>query len=256
MERKQRGITTEDIGETRGCHTRYKDRQQCRHRHIDHQHLQRKHQSGYRSLKDAGDSTCRTTAYKRHQHFPVHMEQLSEVRTNSRTRQHNRSLSSHRTTEADGDGRGDDRRPAVMRLQPRPVRRDGIEDTCDTVRDIVLDDISDEQRCQIDTYNGIDQIEPVCSGTVEGTGEQIDNLVDDPMEHKSRHSRKEADNQREDDHKHLLADMLHPPFVQPLEPLRSSIVYCFHSLLGTDYTAFIKDTAGCAHKQRFSKRAV
>ena len=97
------------------------------------------------------------------------------------------------------------------------------------MRDIVLDDISDEQRRQIDTDNGINQIKPVGSSTVEGTGKQIYNLVDDPMEHKSRHSRKEADNQREDDHKHLLADMLHPPFVQPLEPLRSSIVYCcFH----------------------------
>ena len=68
--------------------------------------------------------------------------------------------------------------------------------------------------------------------------------------------RKEADYQREDDHKHLLADMLHPPFVQQLEPFGSSIVYCFHTLLGTDYTAFIKDTAGFAHRLCFSKRAV
>ena len=143
-----------------------------------------------------------------------------------------------------------------MRLQPRPVRRDGIKNTCDTVRDIVLDDISYEQRRQIDTNNRIDQIKPVSSRTVEGTGEQIYDLVDDPVEHKGRHSRKEADYQREDDHKHLLADMLHPPFVQPLEPFGSSIVYCFHTLLGTDYTAFIKDTAGCAHRLCFSKRAV
>ena len=114
MEGKERGITPEYIGETSSCHARHENRQQGRHRHINHQHLQREHQSGNRRLKDTCDSSCRTTAYQRHQHFPVEMEDLSEVGTNGRTRQHNRRLSTHRTTKADSDGRSNDRRPTVM----------------------------------------------------------------------------------------------------------------------------------------------
>ena len=106
MEGKERGITTENIGETSSCHTRDKDWQQGRHRHINHQHLQRKHQSGYRCLEDTCDSTSCATAHQRHQHLPVEVEDLSEVGADGRTSQHNRCLGSHRTTETDGDGRG------------------------------------------------------------------------------------------------------------------------------------------------------
>ena len=116
MEREKCCVATEDIGETSGRHTRDENRQQCRHRHVDHQHLKRKYQSGYRSLEDTRNGTSRTTAHKCHQHLTVHAEHLAEVRANGGARQNDRSLGSHRTTEADGDGRGDNRRPAVMRF--------------------------------------------------------------------------------------------------------------------------------------------
>ena len=97
--------------------------------------------------------------------------------------------------------------------------------------DIVFDDIAHKQRRQIDTYDRIDQIEPVGTCAVERTGKQQHDLVDDPMEDESSHCRKEANNQSENDHEHLLADMLHPPLVQPLEPYWPSIVYCSFHLL-------------------------
>ena len=86
------------------------------------------------------------------------------------------------------------------------------------MRDIVLDDIAHEQGGEIDAHHGIDQIEPVGTSAVEVTGEHKYYLIDDPMEHEGGYGSKEADNQREDDHEHLLADMLHPPLMQPLKP--------------------------------------
>ena len=100
-----------------------------------------------------------------------------------------------------------------MRLQSRLVRRDGIKDSGDAVRDIILDDISDEQRRQVDTHDRIDQIKPVGACAIELACKQQYDLIDDPMEHKSSHGRKEADKQSENDHEHLLADMLHAPLM-------------------------------------------
>ena len=104
MEGKKGCITTEDIGEDCGCHTRDENRQKGRHRHIDHQHLKREHQSGYRGLKDTCNSTGCTTAHEGHKHLTVEMEQLSEVRADGRACEHDRSLSTHRSTETDGNG--------------------------------------------------------------------------------------------------------------------------------------------------------
>ena len=93
-----------------------------------------------------------------------------------------------------------------------------VQDTGDAMRDVILDDIAHKKRCQVDTHHGIYQIEPVGSRMVKGAGEQLHNLVDNPMEHKCSHRGEETDNQREDDHEHPLADVLHPPFMQALEP--------------------------------------
>ena len=122
VEGEERGIAAEDISKTSGRHTRHENRQQRRHRHVDHQHLKRKHQTRYRRLEDTCDSTCGTTAHKCHQHLTIQMEQLSQVRPDGRASEHDRRLGSHRTTKANRDGRGHDRRPAVVRLQARLIR--------------------------------------------------------------------------------------------------------------------------------------
>ena len=95
MEREQRRTTAEDIGEASGCDTGYEDRQQGRHRHIDHQHLEGEHQSGDGCLEDASNGTCRTAAYERHQHLTVEVEDLPQVGAYGRAREHDRCLGSH-----------------------------------------------------------------------------------------------------------------------------------------------------------------
>ena len=77
MKGEQGGIATKDIGKASGSHTRDEYRKECRHRHVDHQHLQRKHQSCDRGLEDTGNGTSGTTADQRHQHLAVQMEQLT-----------------------------------------------------------------------------------------------------------------------------------------------------------------------------------
>ena len=97
------------------------------------------------------------------------------------------------------------------------------------MRDVILYDIAYKQRREIDTHNGVNQIEPVGATLVERAGEQRYNLVDNPVQHKGSHGGEKAHKQGEDNHKHPLAHVLHAPVVQPLQPLRSSICYCrFH----------------------------
>ena len=98
------------------------------------------------------------------------------------------------------------------------------------MRDIVLDDIAHEERRQIDTHHRIDQIEPVGTSTVELAGEQHHDLIDHRVKDEGSHSGKETHYQREDDHEHLLADMLLSPLMQPMKH-RWFLFYCyFHSV--------------------------
>ena len=72
------------------------------------------------------------------------MEKLSKTGTNSRTRQYDRSLSPHRSTEADGDARGDNAGPCVVWLNTTLFTGDGIENLSDPVSDIIADHIADK----------------------------------------------------------------------------------------------------------------
>ena len=111
-----------------------------------------------------------------------------------------------------------------MRLQAGLVGRDGIEDAGDAMRDIVLDDIPHKERCQVDTHDRIDQIEPVGPGLLEGAGEEHHNLIDNPVEGESCHCREETNEQGQDENEHPVADMLHAPLMQALEDSRFTCV--------------------------------
>ena len=192
MEGEQRRITTEDIGETRRRDTRHQYGQKRRHGHVDHQHLKGEHQACYRGLEDTGNGSGRTTTDKGHQRLTVEMEDLTEVRTNGGAGQHNRRLGSHRATKADGYGRGNDRRPGVMRTDARLVGGDGIEDARDAMGNIVLDNVTHKEGGEIDTHHGIDQVEPVGPRLLERTGQEHHNLVDDPMQGEGCHCGEET----------------------------------------------------------------
>ena len=94
VERKREhdSIAAEDIGKARCRHTTDKDGQQRGHRQVNHQHLEGKYQSGNRGLEDAGNGSRSATAHKGHQRLVVKPENLSEIRADSRSRQHDRSL--------------------------------------------------------------------------------------------------------------------------------------------------------------------
>ena len=79
--------------------------------------------------------------------------------------------------------------------------------------DIILDNITHKERCQVDAHYGIDQVEPVGPGLLERTGEEHHNLIDDPMKREGCHSRKETNQQCQDKDKHPVADVFHAPFV-------------------------------------------
>ena len=118
MEREQGRVAEQNVREARRRDAANEYGQQRRHGQVYHQHLQREHQSRYRGLEDAGDGSRGTAADERHQRLVVQPEQPPQVRPDGRPRQHYRSLGTHRAAEADGDGRGDDRRPRVVGLQP------------------------------------------------------------------------------------------------------------------------------------------
>ena len=84
--------------------------------------------------------------------------------------------------------------------------------------DIILNDVTDKEGSEIDTHHRINQIEPVGPGLLERAGEKQNNLVDNPMEGESSDGGEEANKQCQDENKHPVADMLHPPLMQTMKP--------------------------------------
>ena len=218
MEAEEHGIARKDVGEARGGDTRHEDGQERGHGEVNHQHLEREDESGNGGLEDAGDGSGGTAADEGHERLVVQTEHLAQVGADGRAGEHDGSLGTHGTAKADGDGRSNDAGPHVVGLQPRAVRRDGIEDARDAVRDIVLDNVAHEERGQVDTDDGIDQVEPVVGVSLEVTRQQCHDLVDESMEHEGRHRRQQTYQERQDKQKHLVAHVLHAPLVQPLYP--------------------------------------
>ena len=71
-----------------------------------------------------------------------------------------------------------------------------------------------EERRQVDTYDWVDQVEPVGVRPLELAGQQGYYLVDDAVQHESGYGSKEADAERQYQQQHFLADMLLAPCVQ------------------------------------------
>ena len=130
-------VAYEDIGETGCCYGCDENWGDARHSEVDHQYLNGEDESGYWSLEDSGNSSRSTTTHEQHQRLVVESEELTEVTRYTRTRKHDRSLGTYGTTESDCYGRGKDRRPAVMPLQSALLGTYGIEDSGDTVRDVI-----------------------------------------------------------------------------------------------------------------------
>ena len=72
-----------------------------------------------------------------------------------------------------------------MSLQARPFCGNGIKHSCDTMRDIVLDNILYKQGCKIDTYDREKQVKPVKGRSIETSCKQLLYFFDDTMQHKA-----------------------------------------------------------------------
>ena len=82
------------------------------------------------------------------------------------------------------------------------------------MRDIVLYHIPHEQGGEVDTDDGIDEVEPVVGVGLKLTRQQCHYLIDEPMQHGSSHRSQYAHHERQDEQKHLVAHMCYPPLVQ------------------------------------------
>ena len=228
VEREQGVAAHEDVGEAGGGDAGREDGQQGGHREVDHEHLEGEDKACYRGFEDAGNGRCGAASNEQHELFVVKMESLAEVGADGRAREHDGCFGTDRSAEADGDGRRHDRRPAVVALQPRAARGNGVEYSGDAVRYVVLHDVAHEEHRQPDADDREDQIEPVVAGDVELGGEQVLNDGNQPVKAVGRHRRKEADEQGQNNHQ--LA------FWQPFKKLY--VGFFFHSRSITLHSSF------------------
>lgn len=57
---------------------------------------------------------------------------------------------------------------------------------------VVFDDVFDKERCDVDSNDGEDEIEPIEGGDVESCGEEVLYLPDEPMEDVGGHGSEES----------------------------------------------------------------
>ena len=189
----------QNIGETGGCDTRDEDGQKRSHRQVDHQHLEREDQSGYRCLEDSGNGGTGSAAHQQNHRLLVHAEDLSQIGTDGRTGKHNRRLGSHRTAEANGDARSHHRRPAVVAAQLGVFGRDGVEHAGNTMRDIVAHHILDKERREVNAHDWEEQEEQVVRVLDKSRCEQNLYLVHDSMQEIACHRGEHPDDKGEDE---------------------------------------------------------
>ena len=147
-----------DVGYRCSRHTGYQQGKQGRHGEVEHQHLEREDHPRNGSLEDACHSSCCATAHQQHHAALVEPEQAAQIGTNCRARQHDRSLCSHRTAKADGNGAGHKRRPHVVPTYLGLTTRNGIEDARHAVADVVTDNAPDKHAGKEDANDGKNQV--------------------------------------------------------------------------------------------------
>ena len=70
----------------------------------------------------------------------IEPEHATQITANGRTREHNGSLGTHRTTKPDGDGRSNDAAPAVVGLDVALFASYSKENLGDTMSNVVAND--------------------------------------------------------------------------------------------------------------------
>ena len=128
---------------------------------VEHQDFQHEHHARDRSLENGGQRRAGAAAEQQRGVLVVEPRDPSDVRADGGSRQHDGGLRTHRTAESDGRGAAHDRGPAVVARDARIAARHGVEYARDALRNVVPDDVFDEQRRQNDADGGVDQEQDV-----------------------------------------------------------------------------------------------
>ena len=163
-------IARKDVRHRGGRDRRYEQRHHRGHGHVEHKHLQSEHQPGYGSLEDASHRPGRPAANQQHEGFLVHLEEFPQVGTDGRAGQHNRGFGPHRPAKADGDAAAYQRTPHIVQFQDALPLRNGGQDARHPVADVVLHDVTHEQRRNGNAHNRIKQIPIIHLVAVEAHG--------------------------------------------------------------------------------------
>lgn len=99
-----------------------------------------------------------------------------------------------------------------MGFDDRLTLRDGIEDLRDTMRDIIPNDILDEQRRQGDTDGRRDEVPPGTPVSYQLAFHQLLNQMNETLEQTRSQRSEQSYEEGEKQHQMLLTDMTFPPF--------------------------------------------
>ena len=170
--------TGSNIGNGSCRDRRNQQRKQGRHGKVNHQNFQCKYQSRNRCFKDTGNRTRRTTTYEQHQCTVLHLEHTSQIGADSGACQDDRRLRPNRPTKTDSYRTGNDRRPNIMSFDASLSAGNGIQNLCDSMTDIVFNNVAYKPACQENSDYRIYQIQIVSLGHVEIIGQEILYLMD------------------------------------------------------------------------------
>ena len=104
--------------ESHSRHARHEQWQKAGHGQVQHQHFEHKDQTCNGGLENAGNGSGGSTTYQEHHVLVRESANLTKTASYRAASQDDRCLGSHTATKTNGDGRRDDRRPAVVPRQP------------------------------------------------------------------------------------------------------------------------------------------
>ena len=151
-------VSGENIGHRSTGHRR-RNQRDCRSCcQVEHQHLDSEQHACYRGLEDTGNTRSSATGHQHSEFLGGQAEGLTQVAADGGTREHDRTLGTDRSTKADGERRGDERRVHVMNLEAALFERQGIQHAGHTMRYGFTCDVIDITAGQQDTDSGKNKI--------------------------------------------------------------------------------------------------
>ena len=208
---EERGGAFDGVCHGGGSHGRDQERHDAEGGEIEHKHLDGEQQSGDRSLEDAGYTGGGSAAQQDHEGMLVHTEQSAQVGADGRAGEYDRGLGTYRSAKADGDARGQHGGVHIVHLDDGLALRDGVEDLGDTVADVIAHNVSHIATCDEDAQHWIEQVEVVGTVDIEVEGQQMLEMMDQPLQDEGGCGSGQSGEEGEDEHELLAGEMLLSP---------------------------------------------